>query len=206
VEPAQDGERYVELRRVGKGKNLMLAYHTPAFAHPDDGALEVMEGILVGPGGSGRLYKALVETRKALSVSMGIMELHDPGVTTVSATLSDDQSIDEVRKIIGDTIAGLVTTPPTVEEVNRAKNSIVQRMDREFKDSQNLAMGMTDTVSSGDWRLLFTNFEEIKRATPEDVVRVSKLYLRISIEPWAYSSRCCAGSRRCRRLLRWTSY
>jgi len=180
VEPAQDGERYVELRRVGKGKNLMLAYHTPAFAHPDDGALEVMEGILVGPGGSGRLYKALVETRKALSVSMGIMELHDPGVSTVSATLSDDQSIDEVRKIIIDTLAGIVTTPPTVEEVNRAKNNIVQRMDREFKDSQNLAMGMTDTVSSGDWRLLFTNFEEIKRATSDDVVRVAKQYFKAS--------------------------
>jgi zinc protease len=180
VEPPQDGERSVELRRVGKGKNLMLAYHTPAFAHPDDGALEVMEGILVGPGGSGRLYKALVETRKALSVSLSIMELHDPGVSTVSATLNDDQSIDEVRKIIGDAIAGLATTPPTAEEVNRAKNDIVQRMDREFKDSQNLALGMTDTVSSGDWRLLFTNFEEIKRATPEDVVRVAKLYFKDS--------------------------
>jgi zinc protease len=95
VEPSQDGERYVELRRVGKGKNLILAYHTPAFAHPDDGALEVMEGILIGSGGTGRLYKALVETRKALSVSMGIMELHDPGLSTVSATLSDEQSIDE---------------------------------------------------------------------------------------------------------------
>src|SRR5262249_32271508 len=35
VEPAQDGERMVELRRVGKGKNLIMAYHTPAMAHPD---------------------------------------------------------------------------------------------------------------------------------------------------------------------------
>ena len=34
VEPPQDGERSVELRRVGKGKNLIMAYHTPAMAHP----------------------------------------------------------------------------------------------------------------------------------------------------------------------------
>jgi zinc protease len=180
VEPPQDGERYVELRRVGKGKNLMLAYHTPAFAHPDDGALEVMEGILIGSGGTGRLYKALVETRKALSVSMGIMELHDPGLSTVSATLNDEQSIDEVRKIIGDVIAGLATNPPTAEEVNRAKNNIVQRMERDFTSSQDLAMSMTDTAASGDWRLLFMNFEEIKRTTSADVVRVSKLYFKDS--------------------------
>jgi zinc protease len=114
-------KRHVELRRVGKGKNLMIAYHAPALAHPDDGVIEVMEAVLIGPGGSGRLYKALVDSKKALSVNMGIMELYDPGLVTVSATLSDDQSIDEVKKIIYDTIANLVKEPPTREEVDRAK-------------------------------------------------------------------------------------
>lgn len=179
VEPVQDGERYVELRRVGKGKDIVTAYHTPALAHPDDGALEVMDGILTS-GSSGRLYKALVESKKALSVSMGIMENHDPGVTTISAVLSDDQSLDEVKKIMSDTIAGLVKNPPTKEEVDRARNSIVQRMDREFTSSQNLAMSMTDMAAAGDWRLLFMNYEEIAHVTPEDVVRVAKTYFKDS--------------------------
>jgi len=179
VEPVQDGERYVELRRVGKGKNIMIAYHTPAFAHPDDGVIEVMEGILT-PGGSGRLYKALVETKKALSVGMGIMELHDPGLTTVSVSLNDEQSVDEAKKIVYETIAGLVTTPPTREEVDRSKNAIIQRMDRGFKSSEDLAMNMTDMAASGDWRLLFMNYEEIKRTTSEDIVRVAKTYFKDS--------------------------
>src|SRR5215468_5218567 len=46
VEPPQDGERTVELRRVGKGKNLMIAYHSPAMAHPDAASLEVFADIL----------------------------------------------------------------------------------------------------------------------------------------------------------------
>src|SRR5262245_49557649 len=45
IEPAQDGERSVELRRVGKGKNLILAYHSPALAHADSAVLEVLSGI-----------------------------------------------------------------------------------------------------------------------------------------------------------------
>src|SRR5262245_26117708 len=45
TEPAQDGERTVELRRVGKGKNIMIAYHSPAMAHPDAATLEVMMSI-----------------------------------------------------------------------------------------------------------------------------------------------------------------
>ena len=35
VEPAQDGERFVELRRVGQNPSLILAYHSPAAGHPD---------------------------------------------------------------------------------------------------------------------------------------------------------------------------
>jgi zinc protease len=180
VEPIQDGERYVELRRVGKGKNLMIAYHAPALAHPDDGTIEVMEAVLTGPGGSGRLYKALVESKKALSVNMSIMELHDPGLVTVSVSLNDDQSVDEAKKIVYDTIANLVKEPPTRDEVERARNSIVQRMDREFTNSQALAMSMTDMAAAGDWRLLFMNYEEIKRATAEDIVQVAKTYFKDS--------------------------
>ena len=44
VEPAQDGERYVELRRVGSNQVVMVAWHAPALAHPDSAALEVLGG------------------------------------------------------------------------------------------------------------------------------------------------------------------
>src|SRR5690242_4568101 len=40
VEPPQDGERFVELRRVGEGKEVMLAYHGPASGHSDSAALQ----------------------------------------------------------------------------------------------------------------------------------------------------------------------
>jgi zinc protease len=180
AEPPQDGERAVELRRVGKGKNLMIAYHSPAMAHPDAATLEVLSGILVGRGGTGRLDKALVDTRKALSVGVSVYELHDPGVVLVSATLSDEQSIDEVKKIILDQLVDLSREAPSREEVDRAKTRIIQGMDRTFANSQQLAMQLTEVIGSGDWRLLFTNYEEIKRVTAEDVTQVAKTYFKNS--------------------------
>jgi zinc protease len=181
VEPPQDGERTVELRRVGNGKNLIIAYHGPAMAHPDAAALEVLAGILAGAGGTGRLDRALIDTKKALSVRMGVAEMHDPGLITLSATLSNDQSIDDVKKIIIDTVARLGhDTPPTAEEIERAKTRIIQGMDRRFANSQQLAMSLTDEVADGDWRLLFTNYEEIKRVTGEDVVQVANTYFKDS--------------------------
>src|SRR5215468_2970371 len=179
VEPAQDGERSVELRRVGKGKNLIIAFHGPAMAHPDAASLEVMSGILAGRG-VGRLDKALVDTKKALNVGMSLAEMHDPGLVTVSANLNDEHSLDDVKKIILENLDRISTEPPTKEEVDRARTRILQGMDRTFANSQSLAMNLTETIADGDWRLLFTNYEEIKRVSSEDIQQVAKTYFKDS--------------------------
>ena len=50
VEPPQDGARFVELRRVGEGKEVSSPIHGPAAGHPDSAALEVLAGIMSGAG------------------------------------------------------------------------------------------------------------------------------------------------------------
>src|SRR5262249_58690064 len=107
-------------------------------------------------------------------------ELDDPGVAVVSATLSDDQSLDEVKKIILDSISGISREAPTKEEVDRARTRIIQGMDRTMANSQQLAMQLNEVIASGDWRLYFTNYEEIRRGTPDDVMRVARLYFKDS--------------------------
>jgi len=42
------------------------------MAHPDAAALEVMADVLAGRGGTGRLDKALLDSKKALSVNMSV--------------------------------------------------------------------------------------------------------------------------------------
>ena len=69
VEPTQEGERFVTLRRVGDIQAIMAVYHVPAALHPDLAALEVMAQVL-GAAQTGRLYKALVDSKKAVSASM----------------------------------------------------------------------------------------------------------------------------------------
>ena len=179
VEPVQDGERFVELRRVGTGKNLIMAYHAPAFAHPDSSVLEVVSSILAGRG-TGRLDRALVDTKKALSIGISVEQLHDPSFVTVSSTLNDEQSLDEAKETILETIADLGRDIPTSDELERAKVRIIQGMDRTMANSQQLAMQLNEVVASGDWRLLFTNYEQLKRVTVDDVVRVAKLYFKDS--------------------------
>jgi len=192
VEPTQDGMRYVELRRVGEGQEVIMAYHAPAAGHPDAAALQVLAGVMNGGGGgrggrggggggaTGRLTKALVDNKKAESASLRVQQLHDPGLIEVSASLSKDQSIEEVRKIIGETLHGIITEPPTKEEVDRVKTRLARNLEQQLTDAQQVAMAMTTPVSQGDWRLMFLEHDRIQQVTPEDLVRVTKAYIKDS--------------------------
>ncbi len=187
VEPVQDGERFVELRRVGATPVVMAAWHGPAFAHADAAALEVLAGVMVSGGGgrgggagTGRLYKALVDSRKALTVRMSVEEMHDPGVVTATATLGGDQSLDEVRRTMVETIAAVASDAPTADEVVRAKTRILQGMETRMANSQQAALGLSETIAAGDWRLYFVNYDQIKAVTPADLVRVARLYFKAS--------------------------
>ncbi|HTS65111.1 MAG TPA: pitrilysin family protein [Candidatus Acidoferrales bacterium] len=179
VEPTQDGERTVTLRRVGDTQGLAAVYHGSSGSHPDDAALNVLAGVL-GDNPSGRLYKALVDNKKAVSASMGMEDLHDPGFLLAMVRLRTDQSLDEARQILIKTIEGVVNEPPTKEEVERQKTRLLKNIDLEMTDSQSVALDLSEYYSQGDWRLMFLTRDRIKAVTPEDVLRVAKNYLKES--------------------------
>jgi zinc protease len=188
VEPAQDGQRYVELRRVGDGQELIVAYHIPAAAHADFAALEVLAGIMSGGGfrgfgggaGTGRLYKALVDNKKAISARMSAEQEHDPSLAMISAGLNNEQSIEEAKKVVIDTVEGLPKEPPTKEEVDRVKQRLLRATENSMTDSQMLGLNLSEWAARGDWRLLFLNRDRVAKVTPDDVVRVAKAYFKES--------------------------
>jgi zinc protease len=179
VEPTQDGERSITLRRVGDTQGLVAIYHSPAGSHPDDPVLNVLSGVL-GDSPSGRLYKALVDNKKAVGASMQVADLHDPGFIIVSAKLKMDQSLDEARQIMLKTVEGVVTEPPTKEEVERVKTRMLKNLEQEMNDSQAVALDLSEYASQGDWRLIFLMRDRIQAVTPADVLRVAKDYLKES--------------------------
>jgi zinc protease len=179
VEPTQEGERFVTLRRVGSIQAIMAVYHIPAALHPDMAPLEVMAQVLGAPQ-TGRLYKALVDTKKATSASMGAQDDHDPSVAMAFAQLKPDQSIDEAREILLKTVEGLASDPPTQAEVDRAKARILKNIDLALTNTQSVAMQLGGYAGDGDWRTFYLLRDEIGKVTPADVTRVAKTYLKSS--------------------------
>ncbi|HEX5270124.1 MAG TPA: pitrilysin family protein, partial [Gemmataceae bacterium] len=180
-EPPQDGERGVTLRRVGKSGVVGAVYHIPAGSHPDFAAVEVLEDVLTSEP-SGRLYKALVPTKKASSVQGMAFGYHDPGALLVMAdTGSDDEkALREVRDVMVAELEKLGSEKVTKEEVDRAKAKFLAARDRQMKDANRVGTLLSEWVALGDWRLFFLHRDRLAKVTPEDVTRVAGKYLQRS--------------------------
>jgi zinc protease len=179
VEPTQDGERSITLRRVGDTQAIMVVYHAPAGSHPDDAAINVLAGIL-GERPSGRLYKALVDNKKAVSAGMGMEDMHDPGFIMASASLRQDQNLEDAKQTLLKVIEGVAGEPPSKEEVERAKTRLLKNIELAMTDSQEVALDLSEYAAQGDWRLMFLQRDRIKAVTEADVLRVAKAYLKES--------------------------
>lgn len=179
VEPTQEGERSVILRRVGDIQYIMAVYHVPAAMHSDSATLDVLAQVL-GASQTGRLYKALVDNKKAVAAGLGVSEMHDPGFALAFAVLKLDQSIEEAQQILLKTVEGFAAEPPTQEEVDRAKSRILKNIELMLANSQSVGINLGRYVGDGDWRLLFLERDEVKKVTPDDVSRVAKAYLKSS--------------------------
>jgi zinc protease len=178
-EPTQDGERDVILRRVGDVGVVGTIYHVPAGAHPDFPAVEVLNSVLVSEP-SGRLYKALVESKKASSVSGVAHGWHDPGVIELSAKVGLNVSADAVRSAMVDTLENLAKNKVTAEEVNRAKAEFKRNFDLQMAKSNSIGVTLSEWGAKGDWRLFFLHRDRVAKVTPEDVMRVAGQYLKAS--------------------------
>jgi zinc protease len=175
-EPTQDGEREVMLRRVGDTQELMMAFHAPAGAHPDNAVLDVLMEIL-GDQPSGRLYKALVDSKKAVRVSAENYSLHDPGVDMFSAQVRKDGDLADVEKTMLSVIDSIAKEPPSKDEVDRARTRLLKNVELELNNSGRVGLALSEFMGMGDWRLFFLDRDRYQQVTPEDVARVAKQYL-----------------------------
>ncbi len=175
-EPPQDGEKIVTLRRVGEVPLVGVLYHIPAGPHPEYPAMDVLEGILTSSP-SGRLYKSLVETKKAASVSGAAFAWHDPGILRIMAEVSKGNEPDVVLGTMLDTIDDVVQNGVQQDEVDRIKQKLLKYRELAASKSDRIAIELSEWASMGDWRLYFLYRDRLEKVTADDVAKVAKEYL-----------------------------
>ena len=178
-EPVQDGERSVTVRRVGSAQFIGALFRTPPGSHPDATALAAFGEIMtIAP--SGRLYQALVETKKASAVEAWNLDLRDPGNVIFWAQVPLGESTDAARTAMLSTLFGLKDQPITQAEVDRVKTRTLTSIDEMLADPQQLGLVLSESIALGDWRLFFLQRDRWRALTAADVQRVGLEYIKSS--------------------------
>lgn len=179
VEPPQDGERQVSLRRTGDIQYVSMGYHTPPVADKDYAANDALVEILTNDP-SGVFYKQLVETKMASKVSGYSYTLHDPGITYFELEVPKDKSIDSAKSALLTAADGVMTMNITEEDLNRAKNNRLKYIEDAMSKTTEFAIGLTEFIGAGDWRLWFLHRDRTEKLTVDDLKAVAKKYYKPS--------------------------
>ncbi|MFO0576528.1 MAG: insulinase family protein [Polyangia bacterium] len=206
VEPVQDGERQVKLRRVGELQLVGLHYHGVPGAHPDFPALLALEHILTRPG-SGRLHQALVKTGLATRVEGLLTPTADrsglllyiearrdkrggagaPAATPAAAPAAGavDRSLEVLRDQAVAVVEGLGAEPPPgtsqpplgADELRRFQVAARAQFNQLVRDTRQLVDQLSQWDAAGDWRLLFLLRDRIEQLSVAQVQAVARRYL-----------------------------
>ncbi|MEQ1829270.1 MAG: insulinase family protein [Pirellula sp.] len=173
-EPAQDGERFVTLRRVGAVGSVMAAYHIPAASHADWAPLSILASVL-SESKVGRLDAVLVESKYATTASASSDNSHDPGLFTVFAEPTEG-NLNPVRDKLLKIMDTLGDEPFTEEAIQRAKTRSKRRFEQLIANASFMSGALSSASALGDWRLMFLQRDRIAGVTAADVNRVAKTY------------------------------
>lgn len=175
VEPPQEGEQRIVLRRPGQLGIVEVAWRIPEAKHPDAVVLAVLDHIL-SAGVTARLYQALVETQLALDESAHSTHFIDPGLFTIEATLNPGVEHAEVERVIYEEVEKLKTTAVSDAELSKAKNIINTQMVYQRDSAMSIVRGLSEAEVVTGWQDYVEFPRKVEAVTPADIQRVVQTY------------------------------
>jgi zinc protease len=176
VEPTQDGERSVVVRRSGDQQVVLVGYRIPSALHTDSLAM-TYAGQALGYTPAGRLHKALVETGKAAEVSAGTQDGIDGSLFVVEAVVKKGDPVEPVRDELIRIVEDFANNPPTAAEMERTRLRIANSTERAMTNHESIGLALSEYIALGDWRTFFIGRDEAQKVTAEQVQAASRKYL-----------------------------
>jgi zinc protease len=177
AEPPQVGPRAVLLRRPFERACFEIAWPAAALAHPDTPYLDLLAFVL-GEGDSSRLVRRVKEGAGLVDrIDASCYTPLDPGLFGASADL-DAERLPEALEAIAGQVEELRRAPVSDEELEKARANFLasEHFERESVSGRARKLG-TFEATAGDWRAERAYLDAIRRATPDDLLRVARAYL-----------------------------
>jgi zinc protease len=177
VEPPQNGERRVSVRKEAQLPIVYMAWHVPNQRSNDAPALEVLSTILSG-GRASRLYRDLVYQRQLALEAGGDYSYFalDPNLFWFWATPMPGQTPETLEAELSKHMERLKTEPVTDEELARAKNQIESSFVFQEDSVHRRAALLARFEVIGGYALKDTFIPRIRAVTAADLTRVANTW------------------------------
>ncbi|WNG33326.1 insulinase family protein [Archangium minus] len=174
VEPPQQGERRVVVRKLAQAPLLQMAFHGVRGRDEDAPALDLLVRILT-EGDSSRLHRRLVEEEQVAIAVAGYQGAgFDPSLTWMLVNLPPGGDLGKAEKLLDEELAKVVSAGVTDAELRKAKNIVVSDFWRSLETNSGRAQALgTYEVFHGDWQKLFGAPDRYEAVTREQVRKVA---------------------------------
>lgn len=191
VEPEQQAERRLVLRKPGTTAYWKAAFHAPAFEDDAFLPLLVADAVLNGAAGlniwsgggvsrpqrSARLYRALVDKGLASYVSGSLMPTQHPFLYGINAAVADGQTLNAVEEVILGEIERLTTGGITPAELAKVQAQLRARFVYDSDSVTDIAhqIGYFETIAS--WTAYHGLSSRLEAVTVDQVNAAAAKYL-----------------------------
>jgi zinc protease len=177
VEPVQNGERRVIVKKQAELPIVYMAWHVPNQTSDDAAALELLSTILSG-GRASRLYRDLVYQRQLALEAGGDYQYFsiDPNLFWFWATPMPGQSPEKLEAELSAHMERLKTEPVTDEELARAKNQIEAAFVYQDDSVHQRASQLARFEMIGGFALKESFLARIRAVTAADLTRVARAW------------------------------
>ena len=191
VEPPQQAEHRVHLRKEGTTAYWRAAYHAPAVTHPDFFPMLYVDAALSGAGGvnlwsghnvptpqrSARLFRALVDTGLASNVGGAILPTQHPFLYYLWATVAERQTLQAVEQAMLAQIDRFVCDGLSEAEFNKVRSQLRARFVYDSDSVTDIAhqLGYFETIDR--WQTYHELIPRLGTVTIDEVNDTARRYL-----------------------------
>jgi len=198
VEPAQNGERRVTVRRETDLDRFQVIYHSGRSGDGDDATRDVIRGLLIGNAWA-RLRRRLVEEEQAVTfVAAANDSRKDPGIFWIWTELRKGADRAKVEAAVHEETARLGREDVSEDELARAKKKITADLVFRRATAESTAEDIGQMACEADWRRAGRAPERIRAVTAADVRRVAARLFGVTNRTvgWALPRADGAGGRK----------
>ncbi len=177
VEPLQNGERRVIVKKQAELPIVYMAWHVPNHRSDDSVPLEVLSTILAG-GRASRLYRDLVYQRQLALEAGGDNSYFsiDPSLFWFWATPMPGQTPEKLEAELSAHMERLKTEPVTDEELTRAKNQIEAAFVYQEDSIHQRASLLARFELIGGYAMKDSFLAKVRAVTAADLTRVARAW------------------------------